>query len=92
MKKEIIKSLTNEFKSYVKFTNQGVEFWFARDLQHLLGYTEWRNFKKVINKAKTACETVGYLIIDRYVDTSKTIFDSRTRDSFRFKSDIFRDG
>jgi len=62
MKKEIIKSLTNEFESHVNFTNQGVEFWFARDLQHLLGYSEWRNFTTVINKAKTACEAAGHFI------------------------------
>ncbi|MCK4448285.1 MAG: DNA damage-inducible protein D, partial [Candidatus Marinimicrobia bacterium] len=68
MKKEIIKSLTNEFESFVNFTEQGLEFWFARDLQHLLGYSEWRSFNKVISKAKTACETAGHSIIDHFVD------------------------
>ncbi len=34
----------------------GIEFWFARDLQKLLGYDEWRNFTSVINKAKQSCE------------------------------------
>ncbi len=51
----------------------GIEFWFARDLQHLLGYAEWRNFNKVISKAKTACETAGYQISDYFVDINKTI-------------------
>lgn len=73
MKKEIIKTLTNEFESHVNFTNQGVEFWFARDLQHLLGYSEWRNFTKVINKAKTACETAGHKISDHFVDINKMV-------------------
>ncbi|NQV38359.1 MAG: DNA damage-inducible protein D [Candidatus Marinimicrobia bacterium] len=73
MKKEIIKSLTNEFESHVNFTNQGVEFWFARDLQHLLGYSEWRNFTQVINKAKTSCKIAGHLINDHFVDINKTI-------------------
>lgn len=73
MKKEIIKSLTNEFESFVNFTEQGLEFWFARDLQHLLGYSEWRSFNKVISKAKTACETAGHSIIDHFVDINKTI-------------------
>lgn len=73
MKKDIIQSLTNEFESNVKFTNQGVEFWFARDLQHLLGYLEWRNFTQVINKAKTACEKAGHLLNDHFVDVNKTI-------------------
>lgn len=35
-----------------------VEFWYARDLQDQLGYSEWRNFLKVIAKAKEACRTV----------------------------------
>ena len=73
MKKEIIKHLTNDFESYTNQTQNGVEFWFARDLQHLLDYTEWRNFTKVINKAKTACEIAGHLIIDHFVDINKTI-------------------
>ncbi len=73
MKKEIIKSLTNEFESFVNFTNQGIEFWFARNLQHLLGYSEWRNFNTVINKAKTACETTGHEITDHFVDVNKMV-------------------
>ncbi len=73
MKKEIIKSLTEDFESYANKTENGIEFWFARDLQHLLGYTEWRNFAKVINKAKTACETSGHNISDHFVDVNKMV-------------------
>ena len=73
MKKDIIKHLTKDFESYANQTRNSIEFWFARDLQYLLGYTEWRNFNKVINKAKTACETAGHLIVDHFVDVNKTI-------------------
>jgi len=73
MKKEMIKSLTDDFESYSNHTKDSVEFWFARDLQHLLGYTEWRNFNKVINKARTTCETSGQKINDHFVDVNKTI-------------------
>ena len=73
MKKEIIKSLTEDFESYANTTENGIEFWFARDLQHLLGYSEWRNFTKVINKAKTACETSGHNISDHFVDVNKLV-------------------
>jgi len=73
MKKEIIQSLTKDFESYANKTENGIEFWFARDLQHLLGYTEWRNFAKVINKAKTACETSGHQITDHFVDVNKMV-------------------
>jgi DNA-damage-inducible protein D len=51
----------------------GIEFWFARDLQHLLGYSEWRNFQKVIIKSKITCEATGNLIDDHFVGANKTI-------------------
>ena len=54
MKSEIIKSLSNNFEDHSQTTENGIEFWFARDIQHLLGYSEWRNFHKVIVKAKTS--------------------------------------
>lgn len=73
MKKEVIKHLTSDFESFVNHTKNGIEFWLARDLQHLLGYTEWRNFLLVINKAKTSCETAGHPITDHFVDVNKTI-------------------
>ena len=73
MKKEIIKSLTNEFESFVNFTNHGIEFWFARDLQHLLGYSEWRNFLTVVNKAETACKKAGQNTSDHFVDVNKMV-------------------
>lgn len=73
MKTEIIKSLTNNFESHANKTEEGVEFWFARDLQHLLGYAKWDNFASVISKAKTACEMTGNGIGDHFADIGKTI-------------------
>lgn len=73
MKKELVQHLTEDFESCASQTRNGIEFWFARDLQHLLGYTEWRNFSKVINKAKTACETAGHNISDHFVDVNKMV-------------------
>ena len=55
MKKEFIDTLTSNFEGHAQQTESGVEYWLARDLQHLLGYTEWRNFQNsTISKAKTA--------------------------------------
>ena len=73
MKKEIIQSLTKTFEDYVNVTENNVEFWFARDLQHLLGYTKWDNFLKVINKAKTACEASENKIIDHFAEVGKMV-------------------
>ncbi|HQO21015.1 MAG TPA: hypothetical protein PLA03_11720 [Acidobacteriota bacterium] len=50
-----------------------MEFWFARDLQLLLDYGDWRNFLNVIEKAKTACEKTGQPTSDHYVDVNKMI-------------------
>ncbi len=73
MKSEIIKSLTNNFEDHSHSTENDVEFWFARDLQQLLGYTEWRNFNKVIVKAKTSCEVSGNDISDHFVEVNKMV-------------------
>lgn len=73
MKKETVKYLTKDFESYANKADNGIEFWFARDLQHLLEYSEWRNFTKVINKAKTACETAGHRISDHFVGVNKMV-------------------
>ena len=73
MKKEIIHTLTTTFEAHAQQTEEGVEFWLARDLQHLLGYKEWRNFNLVVNKAKTACEVSGNEIADHFVDVNKMV-------------------
>ena len=73
METEIVISLTENFESFAHQTQDGVEFWMARDLQHLLGYGKWDNFKNVVSKAKTACELSGQNITDHFADAEKTI-------------------
>lgn len=73
MKSEIIKALSNNFEDHSQTTDQGIEFWFARDLQHLLGYSEWRNFLKVITKGKISCEVTGNKVLDHFVDVNKMV-------------------
>lgn len=73
MEKDVVVSLTNNFESFAHQTDDGVEFWLARDLQHLLGYGKWDNFKNVVSKAKTACELSGQDISDHFADVGKTI-------------------
>lgn len=73
MKKEIIQSLTNNFESYARKMDNGVEFWLARDLQQLLGYDKWDNFLGVISKAKIACENTGHRVSDHFADAGKMV-------------------
>lgn len=73
IEKEVIHSLTKNFEDFANQTDDKVEFWLARDLQHLLGYTEWRNFQNAISKAKTACEVSGQDIADHFVDVNKMV-------------------
>jgi DNA-damage-inducible protein D len=73
MKTEIVESLTSDFEAHAQTTEDGVEFWLARDLQHLLGYEQWKNFVNVITKAKVACETSERKVSDHFADVGKTI-------------------
>lgn len=73
MKHEIIVSLTDAFEGHAQETEGGVEFWLARDLQHLLGYSKWDNFLNVVSKAKTACEVSGHEIFDHFADVGKMV-------------------
>jgi len=51
MKVDSFKELTETFEGHAQQTENGVEYWRARDLQYLLGYTAWRNFEGVIKRA-----------------------------------------
>jgi DNA-damage-inducible protein D len=73
MKTEQVQMLTDTFEGHAQQTEGGVDYWLARDVQHLLGYTEWRNFGLVVSKAKTACEVSGHRVGDHFVDVSKMV-------------------
>ena len=44
------------FESIKHIDEDGMEFWYARELQKVLNYTQWRRFNDVIEKAKVACQ------------------------------------
>ncbi len=73
MKHEIAQKLHKNFNDYAQKTDSGLEFWFARDLQGLLGYDKWENFQKVIEKAKIACKNTGLIIEDHFPDVGKMV-------------------
>ena len=58
----------------IKHENEsGEEFWYARELQIALEYTEWRNFSKVIERAKTSCKNSQNAISDHFVEVNKIV-------------------
>ncbi|MDD5766399.1 MAG: DNA damage-inducible protein D [Candidatus Marinimicrobia bacterium] len=72
MKSDEIKYLFSQFEA-AAFELEGVECWSARELQHLLGYSKWENFDKVIRKAKDACRNAGELIENHFPDIRKMV-------------------
>jgi len=73
MESNQIHALTETFEGHAQQTENGVEYWLARDLQFLLGYAKWDNFLTVIAKAKTACEVSGHTVADHFADVGKMI-------------------
>jgi DNA-damage-inducible protein D len=73
MKTELVQTLTLSFEGHAQQTDGGVEYWLARDLQHLLGYSKWDNFLGVVEKAKTACEVSGHTVADHFADVGKMV-------------------
>ncbi|MDQ7015675.1 MAG: DNA damage-inducible protein D [Gammaproteobacteria bacterium] len=73
MKNDLIHQMTESFEGHAQETENSVEYWLARDLQHLLGYSKWDNFLNAISKAKTACELSGHTTFDHFADVSKMV-------------------
>ena len=61
------------FDDIKQIDENGMEYWEARELAIVLKYTEWRNFRKVIDKAKIACDVSKNKLSDHFVEFNKTI-------------------
>ncbi len=72
MKRELINDLFSKFEQ-AKRTIEDIECWSARELQRHLGYSEWRNFVKVIEKAKISCQNANGSINDHFVELNKMV-------------------
>ena len=61
------------FEDIKHIDENGVEFWYARELMHVLQYSNWQNFEKIINKAKISCENSNINVIDHFTDINKMV-------------------
>ena len=74
MKHKLISILQNDFNSISNLLEgTEVEYWYARELQELLGYDRWENFVKVISKAKVACENSNIEVSDHFREVTKMV-------------------
>ena len=68
--KEIDKN-NKSFENIKHIDENGVEFWYARELMPILQYSNWQNFEKIIDKAKISCENSGISVFEHFIDVNK---------------------
>ena len=61
------------FEDIKHIDENGIEFWYARELQSVLNYKEWRKFENVINKSKESCKNSDISVFDHFVDVDKMV-------------------
>ena len=71
MKKIGNKYTNNIFENIKHIDDYGNEYWFAREFSKVLEYKDWRNFLKVLNKAKAACKNSGFDIDEQLVEVNR---------------------
>ena len=72
----LLKDIDKNNKSFeeIKHINENsVKFWYARELMHILQYSNWQNFEKIINKAKISCENSNINVLDHFTDINKMV-------------------
>ena len=72
MEKKMIINYKNKFDE-IRHEENEVEFWYARELMHLLGYSKWQNFENVLSRAEVACANNGITVENHFAETSKMV-------------------
>lgn len=72
MNNEIACYSEETFESIKHVDEYGYEFWYARELQRVLEYTQWRRFADTIERAKLACSNSGYSASEHFADVGKS--------------------
>ena len=73
MPNNLVNTTEKDFESIKHIDENGVEFWYARELMTMLEYSKWGNFVKVINKAKQSCKSSDINIIDHFAEVGKMV-------------------
>ena len=73
MANDLVNKTEKDFESIKHIDENGVEFWYARELMTKLEYSKWGNFVKVIDKAKESCKNSNINIIDHFADVGKMV-------------------
>ena len=68
-----LKASFDEISNTILDDETTVEYWRARDLMPLLGYTRWENFNNAIQRAMESCETSGVNVSDHFRDVTKMV-------------------
>ena len=79
---ELDKNNNKSFEDIKHIDENGIEYWYARELMPVLQYAKWQNFKKIINKALIACENSEIPINYCFTDISKPIISGKGKEEF----------
>ena len=72
MEKGKISALTRSFDE-ISHNIDGIEYWFARELQVCLGYKKWENFETTIFRAMDSVQTSGINLDDHFREVRKMV-------------------
>ena len=61
------------FEDIRHIDENGVEFWYARELMPILEYSNWQNFEKIVKKAKISCENSDISVLDHFTNVNKMV-------------------
>ena len=70
---DVDNSNSKSFEDIKHIDENGVEFWYAREIMEVLQYSKWQNFEKIIDKAKNTCRNSDISVDEHFTDVSKTI-------------------
>jgi len=71
--KNLVPMGSKSFEDLKEVNEYGAEYWSAREIQPLLGYTQWRRFEDAINRALTSCKQSGNINVNHFDGAGKMV-------------------